>query len=172
MLKQREIKTERLTLSRPYLTDAEAFFSALSDGALFKYNAWQKHENALETLAYVNRLMIRWDNGATEWVVRDEEENAVGIVCLREEEEGVELGFWIASAFQKKGYGSEAVSAAVSYAKECGVKKLRAVCHPKNAASLKILEKSGFHIEREAENDFVGEDFEPTDVLYELSAFN
>ena len=60
---QKELKTERLTLSRPYMTDVEDFYAALSNGEIFRYNAWNKHDNALETLAFLNNLMIRWITG-------------------------------------------------------------------------------------------------------------
>lgn len=164
-MKQKELVTERLTLSRPYLTDVENFYAALSDGEIFRYNAWAKHDNALETLAFVNNLMIRWDNGATEWTVRNSDGEAMGIVCIRDGE----LGFWLGSKFHRKGYGSEAVAAAVAYAKECGVKKLTAVCHPENVASLKILERNGFSVEKEIPNSFWSDDFVPTDFLLLLS---
>ena len=174
---QKELKTERLTLSRPYMTDVEDFYAALSDGEIFRYNAWNKHDNALETLAFLNNLMIRWDNGATEWTVRKNDgDTAIGIVCVRyypKEEDAAEIGFWLSAAEHKKGYGRESVEAAVKYIFEnCGVKKMVAFCHPKNIASLKILEKCGFSVEGEIKNDFSGEDFEPTDVILKLSAFN
>lgn len=172
-----ELETENLKLTRPYITDAEAMYEALSDGAVFRYNAWKKHENALETLAFVNNLVIRYENGDAEWVIRKKDDGrALGIICLREyekEENCAEIGLWLAPRFHNRGYGGEAAEKIIRFGFGlCGVKKIVAFCHPENEASLKIFKKNGFSVEGEEENTFSSEEFIPTPVILKLSAFN
>lgn len=176
-LSHTELETENLRLTRPYITDAEAMYEALSDGAVFRYNTWKRHENALETLAFVNNLVIRYENGDAEWVIREKDKDrALGIICLREyekEENCAEIGLWLASPFHNRGYGGEAAEKIIRFGFEvCKAEKIVAFCHPENEASLRIFKKNGFSVESEEENTFSGEDFIYTPVILKLSAFN
>lgn len=172
---QTEFETENLKLTRPYLTDAEAMYEALSDPVIFRYNAWKRHESSLETFAFVNNLMLRYEQGDAEWVIREKsDDTAIGIICLRENgDASAEIGFWLNAKYHGKGYGSEAVEKIVRFGfEECGIKKIEAYCHPKNNISIRILMKYGFSVECETENDFESIDFEKTSVLLKLSAFS
>ncbi|HCW53120.1 MAG TPA: N-acetyltransferase [Clostridium sp.] len=59
-----------------------------------------------------------------------------------------ELGYVLNEKYQKKGYGSEASKAAISYMFEQGTHRIFAECCPQNAASWKTMEKLG--MKREA----------------------
>ncbi|MBS5737896.1 MAG: GNAT family N-acetyltransferase [Clostridiales bacterium] len=174
---QTELKTERLCLTRPYITDAEAMFNSLRDRKIFRYNTWRRHDSPVETLAFVNNLVARYENGDAEWVIRrKDDDEAMGIICLRDfpfENNCAEIGFWLGSRFHGHGFGSEVVKKIVDFGfTENHLSKIVAFCHPKNAASLKILIKNGFFVEREEKNEFHGEDFEETPILLKLSVFN
>ena len=172
---QTELETEHLRLTRPYLTDAQAMYEALSDPSVFRYNAWERHRSPVETFAFVNNLMLRYENGDAEWVVREKDrDDAIGIICLRENgENSAEIGFWLNGKYHGRGYGSEIVEKIVKFGfEECKIKKIEAYCHPKNGVSIHILMKNGFFKESEVENNFKSEDFEKTPVLLKLSAFS
>ena len=172
---QTELETENLRLTRPYLTDAEAMYEALSDSSIFRYNAWRRHENPIETFAFVNNLMLRYENGDAEWVIREKGDDfAIGIICLRETgENSAEIGFWLNGKYHGRGYGSEIVGKIVKFGlEECKIKKIEAFCHPENGVSVHILKKNGFLEECEVENDFESEDFEKTPDLLKLSVFS
>jgi RimJ/RimL family protein N-acetyltransferase len=57
----------------------------------------------------------------------------------------VELGFGIAPAARKQGYATEAAGALAAWAlARPGVERVVARCDPDNAASIRVLEKTGF----------------------------
>jgi RimJ/RimL family protein N-acetyltransferase len=43
-----------------------------------------------------------------------------------------------------QGHATEALTAIVTLAKPLGLRRLEAICHPDNVASLRVLEKCGF----------------------------
>jgi RimJ/RimL family protein N-acetyltransferase len=43
-----------------------------------------------------------------------------------------------------QGYATEALSAIVPLARDLGIRRLYALCHPGHAASVRVLEKCGF----------------------------
>lgn len=173
---QTEQITKNLRLTRPYLTDADDMFEALSDNEIFKYNAWQRHQSPVETFAFVNNLLLRYENGDAEWVIREKKnDKAIGIICLRAtvEENCAEIGFWLNRNYQGRGYGGEAVEKIVRFGFDiCKLSKIEAFCHPENKISIKILNKNGFTFEREEINTFTSPDFENTPVILKFSAFN
>ena len=58
-----------------------------------------------------------------------------------------ELGFALASRFHGKGYATEAVQGAISWA-DANLPNGKTVCliNPENAASLRVVEKCGYHL--------------------------
>ncbi len=56
----------------------------------------------------------------------------------------VELGYGIGRPFWGAGYATEAVRAVVAFADSLGITTLEAFTFPTNAASARVLEKSGF----------------------------
>lgn len=55
------------------------------------------------------------------------------------------IGYWIGSAFLRRGFGLAAVEAALSYAfGELGLNRVEAACQPGNAASRALLTRAGF----------------------------
>jgi ribosomal-protein-alanine N-acetyltransferase len=55
-------------------------------------------------------------------------------------------GYVLAQDAWGNGYATEAVKAIVSLAAELPIEELTAFCHPANAASIRVLEKCGFHL--------------------------
>ena len=55
------------------------------------------------------------------------------------------VGYWIGATYANAGYMTEAVRAVIPFAfDQLGLHRLEAACLPPNAASLKLLEKTGF----------------------------
>jgi ribosomal-protein-alanine N-acetyltransferase len=57
----------------------------------------------------------------------------------------LELGYWLGEAYQHRGFGPEAVSAAIDQgAVGFSADKIEAYCFPPNTASIKLLDRLGF----------------------------
>ncbi|MDD6573241.1 MAG: GNAT family N-acetyltransferase, partial [Thermoflexaceae bacterium] len=56
-----------------------------------------------------------------------------------------EIGYFIGKEYQKRGYGEEAAQAVIMTARELGIKELVAYMNKKNAPSIKLARKLGFH---------------------------
>ncbi len=66
--------------------------------------------------------------------------------------ENATLGYWVAESRGGRGYATEAVSQAVSFAFETlGLHRVQAGAMPRNARSIRVLEKNGFRPEGLAE---------------------
>lgn len=75
----------------------------------------------------------------------DDENGLVGVIGLRlGPADAGEIGYWVAPAFWRTGYASEAVEAVVGAAADMGLAVLQAQVFQDNAASAKVLTRAGF----------------------------
>ncbi len=81
----------------------------------------------------------------------------IGHVGLSEIAEGIEIGYAIGEAYQKNGYGSEAVKAYTDWAREqLNLSTIYGVVKSDNIASCKTLEKTGFLYQKEENRESLG----------------
>ena len=78
----------------------------------------------------------------------------IGSIWLRQVEDGVELGCWIARGYCGQGYATEAVRAVLGLAAALGHRRIGAVHFVGNPASRRVLEKTGFRLTGEREMRF------------------
>jgi len=117
-------------------------------------------EDDLTRAAFKRRLSIyqRELEAGNAWpffIFIDHGRTLVGAVTLSNVRRGVAetgtIGYWIASRFAGQGLATEAVRAIVGFAfKELHLHRVEAACVPHNAASRRVLEKSGFELEGRA----------------------
>lgn len=82
----------------------------------------------------------------------------IGHISLSPIDEGVEIGYSIATAFQRNGFSSEIVLPFSLWAKRTfAMDKLYGVVKPENFASVKSLEKAGYQLVEERERVCWGE---------------
>jgi ribosomal-protein-alanine N-acetyltransferase len=91
----------------------------------------------------------RTDQGYAFLVVRCEDDAVVGGLTLANIRRGVaqagSIGYWMALPYVRRGYMSAAVRAVVPFAfVTLRLHRLEAACIPTNAASIRLLENSGF----------------------------
>ena len=91
----------------------------------------------------------RTDQGYAFLVVRSEDDAVVGGLTLANIRRGVaqagSIGYWMALPYVRRGYMSAAVRAVVPFAfATLRLHRLEAACIPTNAASIRLLENSGF----------------------------
>jgi RimJ/RimL family protein N-acetyltransferase len=105
----------------------------------------------LETAESVLSFAKKWclgRNARFHAIVLDNE-TAIGSISLSHIDilaQAARSGYWLGSAYQGRGYGTEALSKLVAIARECGLKRLSATISVENEPSKRIWEKLGAHI--------------------------
>lgn len=144
------IRTERLAL-RPYReSDAEAVFGIFSDPRVMRFMSstpWESIDRAREVIA---RDIAAVADGETLSLAieRTGDSRLIGQCVLFKFSEGcrrAEIGYSLASRAWGKGFMTEALSAFLRYAFErLGLNRIEADTDPRNAPSVRTLERLGF----------------------------
>ena len=140
------IKTARLLLRKPILSDAAAYLQLYNEPCFIR-NIRDKNLRTIEDVE--NDLKTTFENhfqehgyGLLSMVLPDG--TCIGQCGLvkRPELEIPEIGFAILSDYQNQGYVSEAAEAVLDYAfTDLGINKLGGLVKPDNMASISILTK-------------------------------
>ena len=132
------LETERLNLHIASREEMERFIAAQSDEVMIK--AYR------EMLQGCLDHPEQWAWYAI-WMIETKDGTHVGDLCFKGlgDDGSVEIGYGISDEYQRRGYATEAVSAAVRWAQEqTGVECVEAEAEADNLASLRVLEKCGF----------------------------
>jgi RimJ/RimL family protein N-acetyltransferase len=147
------IETARLLLLPPRLADAPSLFGFLGDATAMQYTTPQASlRDCRRYLAAHERQRRRV--GCAPWVVVEKKAGAtIGFGGLYEDPFdpgwGVEVGYFFSPAAWGKGYATELTFFCVALARQrARWPALHAFAHPQNAASQRVLSKSGFRQER------------------------
>ncbi len=142
------METARLVLRRPTSADAGAIFDGwASDPAVTRYVSWPTHDSPAATAAFLEFSDAEWERWpAGPLLIESRDTGAVmGSTGFGFDTPTMaEVGYVLATRFWGCGYATEALSAIVDLAREMGVVRLHAGCHPLNTASANVLEKCGF----------------------------
>jgi len=152
MVKNMRIETERV-LIRPYRkSDLMDSFRLMQDKELFRYKDMDvmtlpEHKRLFKWLLKSYDVGFDEDFKYSFNVILKETGAHIGWVGFggMEHDHSIKEIYWlIGSAYQNKGYATEAAAALLDYAfRAADVKELFAVCMPENAASLKVMERIG-----------------------------
>jgi RimJ/RimL family protein N-acetyltransferase len=150
---QNRIETNRLIL-RPFEpSDAEAAFGWFGDSVVMRFTPTGPDKSTEETKArlvsYAKHQLV---HGFSKWLVLDRDSGVAigdsGLLVLQDYS-WVDLGFRFAQRYWGRGFATEAAFAWVGAAfDEFRVGQLGAFVNPQNIASIRVLEKVGFHAER------------------------
>jgi RimJ/RimL family protein N-acetyltransferase len=145
------LKTKRLRLRRAKPSDAEAIFRQYAqDPEVTRYVSWRAHSDIKETREYMRMCLFAWDVGkAFHWVIERLEDNQViGMMIARVDNEKWELGYVLARVYWSRGYMTEALKELIAWALvQKSVYRIWAVCDVDNAASARVMEKAGMQRE-------------------------
>lgn len=143
-----DIVTERLRLRRFRRSDAALIELYASDARV----AWMTEriphpyppglaESFVKRVAAGTAEEVGWAIDAGE----EAENGLIGTIMLRLPEPGVgRIGYFLAPAFWKTGYASEAAEAVVGFAARAGFRAVTARVFQDNPASVKVLLRAGF----------------------------
>jgi [ribosomal protein S5]-alanine N-acetyltransferase len=149
------ITGEEVTLRTPQMTD-HTEWSALREASRDFLKPWEPTWPAddLTRGAFRRRVRryaedLRTDQGYAFLIVRNTDGALVGGLTLANIRRGVaqaaSVGYWMGLPFVRQGYMSAAMRTVIPFAfSTLRLHRLEAACIPTNAASIRLLEKSGF----------------------------
>jgi RimJ/RimL family protein N-acetyltransferase len=144
------IATERLLLRRFRAADAPVLAAYRSDPEVARFQSWDapfpllRAETAVANFIASNPDRAGWFQYAVE---RAEDRVLIGDVAvhLHDNRKQAEIGFTLATAYQKRGYATEAVRAVLDRLfRVQGLHKVSGECDARNEASAGLLERLGF----------------------------
>jgi RimJ/RimL family protein N-acetyltransferase len=144
------ITTERLVLRRFRMDDAETLAEYRSDPEVARYQSWDAPFSLLRAETAVANFMAS-DPGQAGWfqyaVELAEDKALIGDVAvhLHDNLKQAEIGFSLATAYQKRGYATEAVAGVLGRLFEVqGLHKVTGECDARNTNSAALMERLGF----------------------------
>jgi len=147
------IETKRLVLRLVEKDDLPALFAVNGDAEVFRYSPREHWRTPADGKAWFSRIMAHRRNGATiqfAIVLRDGG-RPIGTLAMFHFEESVgsaEIGYVLGRAHWGKGLMTEVLREVVAFGfGPLGLKRLEAELDPRNAASVKVLERAGFTCE-------------------------
>lgn len=150
----REIATERLTLRRFEIEDAEnMFYNWANDPEVTKYLTWPAHESVDTTETILKEWISKYDEkDFYQWAIElNDLEQPIGTISaikIDERVESVEIGYCIGKRFWNKGYMTEALTAIIRFfINEVGAGRVWARHDTENPNSGKVMAAAGMDYE-------------------------
>jgi aspartyl-tRNA(Asn)/glutamyl-tRNA(Gln) amidotransferase subunit C len=150
----REIATERLTLRRFEIEDAEnMFYNWANDPEVTKYLTWPAHESVDTTETILKEWISKYDEkDFYQWAIElNDLEQPIGTIsAIKTDErvESVEIGYCIGKSFWNNGYMTEALTAIIRFfINEVGAGRVWARHDTENQNSGKVMAAAGMDYE-------------------------
>jgi RimJ/RimL family protein N-acetyltransferase/ribosomal protein S18 acetylase RimI-like enzyme len=171
------IRTERLILRRPVLSDAEAAYQRRSLPEVARYQGWEipyTRERAEKSTAEAVAMDGPTDGQGWTITVVDAAapDRILGDLCveLRWGGRSAVVGFTFHPDHWGKGYATEGTQALIRYLSvDLGVSRIEASLHPDNPASARVLEACGLVFEGLTRQSFWVGDECSDDMLYGMT---
>jgi len=149
------LETPRLIL-RPFQeSDLEAFSGYRSDPEVARYQGWEAPYSLEQAAAFIREMQSTRPGAPGEWYqIAIERKNTPGLIgdcafhILAHDPRQAEIGFSLASAYQRQGYATEAVGRLLDYLfGDLDLHRVTATCDAENHASARLLERVGMRRE-------------------------
>ncbi len=147
------LETERLVLREPRRSDAELCLAAWGDEETMLYFGTEPLATRAQALEQIRDFRDETSSGeGIRWIItergRDEYVGDIGFFDYAPDHARAEIGFLLAKPLWKRGLMSEALTATLGYGFSVkNLHRVEALVDPRNAASLRVLERRGFHRE-------------------------
>lgn len=146
-----ELSSASLRLRAPSLDDADAVYDEYAaDPEVPRYMTWTPHKNRETVVEFVQGALERNRTGAEyHWAItRPAEDRLIGMISARIGGHMCDIGYVLGRKYWGRGYMTEAVTALSDWIlADPDFYRVWAVCDVDNAASARVLEKSGFEKE-------------------------
>ncbi len=143
---------KRVYIKLPTLKDAKKILEFTQDEELKKYVTWKSPKSLKEAKLFVeNRRLAAAKGkkflGGIYFKNNNELIGSAGYIKFDDDENSVELGYWIAKPFQRKGFARECVNLLINYATfTLRAREIVITCTKENIASKKLAESLDFHL--------------------------
>jgi RimJ/RimL family protein N-acetyltransferase len=172
---EHDILTVRLLIGKLKRQNAHDMFLYRSDPEVMRYQSWNP-ANEREVKVFIKQIDRTVFNTVNTWFqlgiyLRATREliGDIGLHFLPPDNTQTEIGFSISPAHQRKGYATEAVKACISYLfAKLGKHRVTASVDPRNAASIRLLEKIGMRLEGHFRQSIRTETGWADDLIYAL----
>lgn len=156
------IETPRLLLRLPEMADHVPWATLRRQSEDF-LRPWEPSWSSDHFSRRAFRNRVYWAQRARDegralafFLIRREDYRLIGAITLdnirRGPAQSAQVGYWIGPDFARRGFMSEALSAAIGYAfTMIDLGRIEAACLPENVPSRGLLERAGFHYEGTAE---------------------
>ena len=138
------IETHKLTLRPLSTADAPSLYALFSDEETLRYWNGYPHRDPVDTAGLIKRILER-ENGRYWAICEKKSDRAIGYVGFTGNTGPPAVAYIIHRNHWGKGYGREALRAAVGYGfNSLKLDRIELWIHPDNLASIKVAEKVGF----------------------------
>ncbi len=140
------LDTARLRLRALRADDAAAIYAYGHDSAVTRFVSWPQHRSLDDASAFLKYAAEAVSSGReVQWALARRDDDAlIGTAGVRLQGHRVELGYVMARPHWGRGYATEAATRIAEWALDNpGVVRVWAYCHVDNAASARVLEKTG-----------------------------
>jgi ribosomal-protein-alanine N-acetyltransferase len=148
--KMKELRTERLTLRKLRPSDAKVYYDRIgSSEAVTQFMLWNPHRDLSESVASIEKALRRYEAGKCyRWgIALQEDDSIIGVIELLrfdEEKGSCSFAYMLGEDFWGRGYGTEALKAALSFAfREMEVDAVEADHMEENEPSGAVMRKAG-----------------------------
>ena len=146
------IETERLTLRRFVIGDAEVMYNSwANDGKVTRYMTWQPHKDVDETKGILQQWIDDYSKENTyHWGICLNDGELIGSIGMytSDTDYSASIGYCIGQKWWSKGYVSEALKAVLDYMfTNTDIVRIGAYHAVENPASGKVMEKAGMAYE-------------------------
>ncbi|MGA2503689.1 MAG: GNAT family N-acetyltransferase [Anaerolineales bacterium] len=145
------IKTERLVLRIPALTDANILYDTYTqDPEVTRYVMWRPHTSVDQTLEFIKSCLAAWEGERRFPYVfmLKGSDIPIGMIDFHINGPNVGIGYVVGRAYWGRGYVPEAVNVIVKWAlNQPSIYRVCADCDVENTASVRVMEKVGMQQE-------------------------
>ncbi len=172
------LATDHLTLRPLVETDVDALWPTVSDPEFPRLMMWNAHTERAQTVAFVRAQAAAFAKGTDCLWAMIAGDQLVGLIGLHDitwqfragRRDRAEIGYWVAPPHQKLGHATDAVFAVQKFGFETlGLHKLMIGCLGDNAASKRVIEKSGFRFIAKIDEDLWRDGRWHSQLRYELT---
>ena len=157
------IETENLTMRLPQMIDRDEWINLRRKSADFLM-PWEPNwqDDHLTKKSFTQR--VEWARKSVQnntaiplFIIRRSDQLLIGAITFDNIRRGpaqtATIGYWTGEPYIRQGFMGDALPAVVNYAFETlDLSRIEAACLPKNLASRRVLEKSGFKYEGVAQS--------------------
>ncbi|MCL1795322.1 MAG: GNAT family N-acetyltransferase [Clostridia bacterium] len=147
------IDTERLTLRRMTMADADDVFAYSSDPEVSRHVLWDAHRSIQDSRAYLRYILRQYRvNGPSSWGIEHSGAGrmigTIGFMWWNREYRSAEVGYSLAREYWNQGLMTEALRAVIRFGfDEMQLYRIEAQHETLNPASGRVMEKAGMRKE-------------------------